>query len=244
MPCLYRQPEVRRLAYSKSKRAYRYYVSSDVLRTGSTTNSNVAVRRISASRIETLVSASLSRIFGLPEKCDWADVEASLQQVNVGPTSVELILRGAEDLDIDELTARAAGWAVVDRHKGQTKCTVSAQSILRGGRTLLIGPNGGHALQETRQDPKLVDALKSAHSWQVKLNASPLAVPDTLAKAEVHPDSYIRRLSRIAFLAPDIQRAILDGRQPAGLTIKKLLGTNLPLDWGQQRKLLGFHQTN
>jgi len=46
---------------------------------------------------------------------------------------------------------------------------------------------------------------------------------------------------RMAYLAPDITEAILDGRQPTGLNAKRLLhGFPLPLDWQGQRRALGF----
>ena len=45
---------------------------------------------------------------------------------------------------------------------------------------------------------------------------------------------YRRRLLRLAFLAPELQRAILAGRQPPGLTLKKLLEQRLPLLWSDQ----------
>ena len=49
-----------------------------------------------------------------------------------------------------------------------------------------------------------------------------------------------RKLSGLAFLAPDIQRAILAGHQPTGLTLADLMATALPLDWHKQREALGF----
>jgi hypothetical protein len=51
---------------------------------------------------------------------------------------------------------------------------------------------------------------------------------------------YLRKLSGLAFLAPDIQRSILEGRQPADLTLGKVIATELPLEWTKQRELLGF----
>lgn len=95
-------------------------------------------------------------------------------------------------------------------------------------------------MKASRVDIKLVKALKAAHAWQLKLNASPLTAQADLTAAQVHPDSYIRQLGQLAFLAPDIQQAILDGHQPAGLTIKRLLASKLPLEWSAQRKVLGF----
>ena len=47
-------------------------------------------------------------------------------------------------------------------------------------------------------------------------------------------------MARLAFLAPDIQQAIVEGRQPAGLTLKHLLKETVPLAWSEQRQHFGF----
>jgi hypothetical protein len=53
--------------------------------------------------------------------------------------------------------------------------------------------------------------------------------------------SYVCRVIRLAFLAPDITEAILAGRQPRGLTAERLVrSSRLPIRWQEQRKLLGF----
>jgi len=53
--------------------------------------------------------------------------------------------------------------------------------------------------------------------------------------------SYITRLLRLVWLAPDITQAILTGRQPPALSVIKLMqGGPLPTDWSQQRRMLGF----
>ena len=62
-----------------------------------------------------------------------------------------------------------------------------------------------------------------------------------LAKSEELHRSYYSRVLRLAWLAPDITEAILDGWQPAGLTASTLTdGKDLPLDWAKQRQALGF----
>jgi hypothetical protein len=48
------------------------------------------------------------------------------------------------------------------------------------------------------------------------------------------------RLVRLNYLAPDIIAAIRDGTQPPELTCGTLMGADLPMDWGLQRRLLGF----
>ena len=62
-----------------------------------------------------------------------------------------------------------------------------------------------------------------------------------LAKGEELNRSYFSRVLRLAYLAPDITLAILEGRQPPGLTIARLTtDADLPLAWPAQRKALGF----
>ncbi len=46
---------------------------------------------------------------------------------------------------------------------------------------------------------------------------------------------------RLSFLAPNITRGILHGRQPAELTAHKLMAdTRAPIDWDEQRAGLGL----
>jgi hypothetical protein len=52
--------------------------------------------------------------------------------------------------------------------------------------------------------------------------------------------SRLARMLRLNYLAPDIQTAILDGRHPSGLTSRRLLYGSIPMDWHEQRKVLGF----
>lgn len=52
--------------------------------------------------------------------------------------------------------------------------------------------------------------------------------------------SYERRLWPLVFLAPDIQQAILEGRQPPALTLHQLLKMRLPTSWPGQRRALCF----
>ncbi|WP_342250114.1 hypothetical protein [Sphingomonas sp. OTU376] len=61
-----------------------------------------------------------------------------------------------------------------------------------------------------------------------------------IATRFLRPPGYFARLLRLNYLAPDIVMAILDGRQPPGITRKKLIDANLPMDWSLQRRLLAF----
>jgi site-specific DNA recombinase len=63
-----------------------------------------------------------------------------------------------------------------------------------------------------------------------------------IAREEQVSAAYIYVLLRLPWLAPDITTAIIHGRQPPQLTAKRLmrLTPRLPVDWEEQRTLLGF----
>jgi site-specific DNA recombinase len=52
-------------------------------------------------------------------------------------------------------------------------------------------------------------------------------------------DAHVRRLLRFGYLAPDIVEAIVEGRQPRALTVRRLL-QGIPCAWADQRKAFGF----
>jgi hypothetical protein len=92
-----------------------------------------------------------------------------------------------------------------------------------------------------KPDPKLIKLLVRAHRVKDKLRADPGTRIADLAMAEKVSPSYVALLLRLTFLAPDITRAILEGREPGGFTIQKLVAhAALPLAWAAQRQLLGF----
>ena len=55
---------------------------------------------------------------------------------------------------------------------------------------------------------------------------------------EAPKSPYERNLLRLALLAPDLQRDILSGRQPAHLNLERLMKSPIPIDWHAQRRLL------
>jgi len=92
-----------------------------------------------------------------------------------------------------------------------------------------------------RPDPKLIKLLVRAHHLKEKLRTRPGTRIADLAMREKFSPSYVALLLRLTLLAPDITRAILEGRQPAGFTAQKLVTyCGLPLAWPEQRQALGF----
>ena len=71
-------------------------------------------------------------------------------------------------------------------------------------------------------------------------NRKALSITD-IANAEKLPRTYVGSVIPFAFLAPDITEAILNGTQPIDLNLDRLINATLPLDWVEQRTLLGFN---
>ena len=91
-----------------------------------------------------------------------------------------------------------------------------------------------------KPNARLIKLLITAHRFNAALVGSPNVPFAALAKPADVSRSYFTRVVRLSYLASDITQAILDGRQPPGLTADKLLAhSRLPLAWHEQRALLG-----
>jgi site-specific DNA recombinase len=95
--------------------------------------------------------------------------------------------------------------------------------------------------QASKADPKLVKLIARAHHFSNELGESSSERLADLTQAAGLTSSYFTRVLRLTYLAPDITRAIIEGRHPRDLTAQKLLAhSRLPLAWQEQRSLLGF----
>ncbi len=111
----------------------------------------------------------------------------------------------------------------------------------RGGRKLIIAPDGGDAWMPSkpRRDDTLIKAIARARRWQRMLESGQVPSTRQLAEMEKINASYLARILRLTLLAPDIVEAVLDGRQPKGLLLANLMKT-FPVEWDKQRTLFGF----
>ena len=105
----------------------------------------------------------------------------------------------------------------------------------RGGRKLVLTPGGMANRGASATDTTLVKALARAFRWRRMMEAGRFATLNELAAAEKINSSYVSRLLRLTLLAPDIVEAILDGRQPDGMTLPGLMEP-FPVEWEGQRR--------
>ena len=89
----------------------------------------------------------------------------------------------------------------------------------------------------THADPALVKALARAFRYQRMLDEGRYASITERAAAEKIERGYLGTLLRLRLLAPDMIQAILDGQQPGGVALPRLLGP-VPADWSEQRQAL------
>ena len=110
----------------------------------------------------------------------------------------------------------------------------------RGGRGLrFVIPGPGGAWGEAHLDRPLIQTVAKARAWYEQLISGQAKTREEIGRKHGISGQQVARLLPCAWLAPDIVEAILDGRQPKGLTVKRLL-EKVPLDWAEQRRVLGF----
>jgi hypothetical protein len=107
-----------------------------------------------------------------------------------------------------------------------------------GGRKVIIAPDGSDAWApaKPRPDETLIRALARARRWKRVLEEGRYRSAGEIAEAEKTDRSYVNRLLRLTLLAPEVQEAILDGRQPKALRLEDLTQA-LPSAWDEQRPL-------
>jgi len=88
-----------------------------------------------------------------------------------------------------------------------------------GRKTVAMpGRDGGGAAIATRADPTLLKALARAFRYQRLLDEGRYASVTEMAAAEKIERGYLGSLLRLTLLAPAIVEAVMDGRQPEGMT--------------------------
>ena len=112
---------------------------------------------------------------------------------------------------------------------------ISMTSVRRGGRKVIVAPDGGDAWAPARPHPDeaLIRAVVRAHRWKRLLVEQRCRSAGDLAEAEGVTRSFVTRLLRLTLLAPDIVEAILEGRQPKGLMLEELTRA-MPSAWTEQ----------
>ncbi len=95
--------------------------------------------------------------------------------------------------------------------------------------------------KEVHRDPELIALIADARRWRDDLLDGRAASIEEITTREGLAKGAVSRILPLGWLAPDIAKAILKGRQPAVLTSTLLRAVpDLPLGGADQRALFGF----
>jgi len=206
---------------ARGARRYRYYVSrAKMLGKGEPGS----LPRISAGVIESFLADQLAPKLAsdwAPDEDRDARVAGAIEKVILGAGSVTIELRPAACA-----AAEDGAQFRIPFHMGRSK----------GG--LIVDVPGGASPVNPRIDRTLVRAVVLAKAWARDLETGAIASVKVLAKRHHLCLRYTARLLPLGYLAPDLTAAIIEGRQPRGLTLSLLTAQPLPPDWSDQRRLI------
>lgn len=240
----------------KAKRRYRYYVSNMASAVDGAAAKAPALRLPSAELERTTISALTNLLVDQPTilSLPQADARALHRRLEMSRSLASTLQQAARvkvrqhflamDLSVivhpDGIDASISQRRLVALLDGEVPASMDdgiRMTIIiptmadRRGRNLKL-VLGSQEQFPPRVDPNLVALLRKAEAARQKLF-------DGIACAPA--DREVERVARLAFLAPDIIGAIVEGRQPPSLTPRALMKQpSIPLDWKDQRKLLGF----
>ncbi len=197
----------------KGETVYRYYTSAPLMR-GSKAKVG-AVSRVSAPRIECEIIDALNGAKIAPPGASEIKLLRLIDKIILHPAEIELRLNDG------------------GCNGGLLRVAADLRSAKNGIR--IIEEHGANQRSES-----LVKAIALAHDWRKQMERGSFQTIKALADAKGLSDSYVWKILRLSYLAPDIVEAILDGRQPSHLSLHQINAAKLSGDWNSQRRALDF----
>ncbi len=87
--------------------------------------------------------------------------------------------------------------------------------------------------------PLVISSLHLALEWNEEMTTGQSTSMNELAQRSGVTQRYVSELIKLAWLSPDIIKAINQGNIPSSLSLAQLK-KGFPLEWGQQQQSLGF----
>jgi len=241
----------------KKGRRHRYYVSRLLLTEGRQATGDRGWR-LPAGQIEHSVAAAAATFLE-----DKSVLVTAIQQRGIEPERIVPILERAAYW-IQELRSDVRGEALaalvdrVDLGREGFKLTLrlptsptdpSDTLILKQFVPLTMKKRGVELRLVIQNEPPsrakvdlvLLKTIARAYTWFDQLVSGEVKSLATIATREGLTYSFVGKVVRLAFLAPEIVEAIAEGKQPPELSTEFLTKrTGLPLDWDDQKRLLNI----
>jgi site-specific DNA recombinase len=242
----------------KGERRYRYYVSRNLIK--GPVDSTGRGWRLPAPEIEQTIATAVGQILN-----DQTEIANAAQATGLAENRLPSIFSTAEAWRArlkSELEAGAALSALVERvDLTDANVRVSLKVPIADARDQSSGSGGeltltrvfpmrirrrgvemrlvikGSGAPAARADLALLKAVARANQWSADLLTGRAHSVAEIAERKGVGARYVRRLLRLAFLAPKIVEAIAAGRQPPELTAEALAERiELPLLWTDQER--------
>ena len=219
---------------NKGGMRYRYYVSA-ALSQGRPAGS---VTRVPAREIEAAVLRALRERY--PE-------QDALDDRTVITGSVDRIVLRNAALDISLLIDRESAIDAVDdpenerdRSAPSPALTVSWKRPAAPHRREIIVSNGSEDVRPIRAETRatLVRSIAVGRRWLQEIVDGSSAGPDEIAARESCSRRHVMMMISLAFLAPDLVAAAMQGRLPRGIGVTRLI--DAPIEWSRQWHMLGL----
>jgi site-specific DNA recombinase len=218
---------------------YRYYVSLPHLYGESKTASVGSISRIPATDIEDTVVKSLSEHL-------IADKEKPTSGIgNIGDRNVILELVARIDVCKDRLTVQFKTEDAEETSDSSERCALSIpwqKPPSRKSRQILI-PHGvaKNEVRRTRIErrARLVSAIARGRRWFDEIVSGSAIGVEQIATRQKCSVRQVNMTISLAFLAPALVRAAVEGRLPRGIGVERL--RDAPADWTRQFEALGLN---
>ncbi len=214
----------------KGATRYRYYI------TKSEQPSHKAVR-YPAKEIETAVIQALKNSMSELFECQFESSEMISRIEADNPVEVRAaLLEIVDGISISKDQSEITLSSDFDNHDQKTiSAEIEIKECSRGRKSII--PSGEQVIQEP--DQKLIKLIAKAHLYAKELQSGKYLTMGELADKFGINKSDLGRQLRLAYLAPDLTKMIIEGRHPSSIntTIFRRL-RYLPIDWNEQTDVM------
>jgi site-specific DNA recombinase len=206
----------------KESKRWRYYVSQAALQ-GDKSKAG-SILRVPAADVETLVAQALGK---LSPDCaaSQTDIRNLIDRIVIGRAAIRIQLSEVAE-GTDSARILTLPWTPPSPYR-KREILQGANDAKTYARPM---PANARAI--------LIEALRDAHRWLDELLSDPRPTLESIASREGKTVRSIRMTLSLAFLAPDIVKAAVEGRLPRGFGFKRLV--DLPIAWPDQWRTLGL----
>lgn len=209
---------------------YRYYLS--VALTQGRAERAGSIRRVPAIEIEALVIKSVREHLKPTESLDDRSL-INTHVVRVEIQAEQLIIQLNQAQKQNHKRTRADGTLLVPWQKPPSK---RRREILLPSTASSKGQSARPIRSETRAT--LVASIARGRRWLDELISDPSANAETIAARENCSIRKVNMMISLAFLAPHLVKAAIEGRLPHGMGVVRLC--DLPAEWSRQNQMLGL----